>query len=92
MFLTAYFFICFIQFLQRIQKFLWGENVRGSWGGRKDSELAGSGSHRVCFPALRSPALRPFPHPDPGLEEAGRGSGVGCWGHITIGLGDIWGL
>ena len=35
-FLTAYFFICFIQFLQRVQKFLWGENVCGSWGGRKD--------------------------------------------------------
>jgi len=30
MFLTAYFFICFIQFLQRVQQFLWGENVRGS--------------------------------------------------------------
>ena len=34
-FLTAYFFICFIQFLQCVQQFLWGENVRGSWGGRK---------------------------------------------------------
>lgn len=34
-FLTAYFFICFIQFLQRVQQFLWGENVRGSWGRQK---------------------------------------------------------
>lgn len=39
MFLTAYFFICFIQLLQRVQEFLWGENVRGSWEGREDSEL-----------------------------------------------------
>lgn len=28
--LSAYFFICFIQFLQRVQQFLWGENLRGS--------------------------------------------------------------
>lgn len=39
MFLTAYFFICFIQLLQRVQQFLWGENVCGSWQGREDSEL-----------------------------------------------------
>lgn len=38
-FLTAYFFICFIQLLQRVQQFLWGENVCGSWEGREDSEL-----------------------------------------------------
>lgn len=38
-FLTAYFFVCFIQLLQRVQQFLWGENVRGSWEGREDSEL-----------------------------------------------------
>lgn len=37
MFLTAYFFICFIQLLQRVQEFLWGENVRGSWEGREDN-------------------------------------------------------
>lgn len=29
--LTAYFFVCFIQLLQRVQQFLWGENVRGSY-------------------------------------------------------------
>lgn len=38
-FLTAYFFICFIQFLQRVQQFLWGENVRGSWGAEKTVSL-----------------------------------------------------
>ncbi|XP_047379816.1 probable peptidyl-tRNA hydrolase isoform X3 [Sciurus carolinensis] len=27
-------------FLQRVQQFLWGEDVRGSWGGREDSKLA----------------------------------------------------
>lgn len=37
--LTAYFFVCFIQLLQRVQQFLWGENVRGSWEGREDSKF-----------------------------------------------------
>lgn len=39
LFLTACFFVCFIQLLERVQQFLWGENVRGSWEGREDSEL-----------------------------------------------------
>lgn len=32
-FLTANFFICFVQLLQGVQQLLWGEDVRGSWGG-----------------------------------------------------------
>lgn len=78
MFLTAYFFICFIQFLQRVQQFLWGENVRGSWGAEKTVSLLAPVSTTSPFLLFRSPALHPFPHPHPGLEEAGRGSGVGC--------------
>lgn len=57
MFLTAYFFICFIQLLQRVQEFLWGENVRGSWEGREDSEPTPTAAWRLLSPILHPPTL-----------------------------------
>lgn len=67
MFLTAYFFICFIQLLQRVQEFLWGENVRGSWEGREDSEFTYLLQPETSFPNS------PSPNPHLGPVEAGRG-------------------
>lgn len=102
-YLTAYFFVCFIQFLQRVQQFLWGENVRGSWGGgcRKDSECRPSLSH---FPFLPFPSSRSghAPHPPPrgygegnswkqGGDRVEVSEGQGGWGwggHVTTGPGD----
>lgn len=77
-FLTTYFFICFIQFLQRVQQFLWGENVRGSWGGRKESEFAGARVAHFLLPcSSRFPHLHPFPRTHPGLGQWKQG---GDWG------------
>lgn len=47
----------------------------------------------LCMSPGSASAPRPrHPQPGFGLVEAGRGLGVGDWGHITIGLGGIWGL
>lgn len=73
MFLTAYFFICFIQLLQRVQQFLWGENVRGSWEGREDNELTHLLQPEASFPDS------PSPNPRLGPVEAGRGWGWNPW-------------
>lgn len=91
--LTTYFFICFIQFLQRVQQFLWGENVRGSWGAEKRVSLPALVLHTSSFPALLDPTFASIsPHPPWSWSlEAGRGLGIGVWGHV-IGLGDIWKL
>lgn len=60
LFLTAYFFICFIQLLQRVQQFLWGENVRGSWEGGEDSELTHLSQPEASFPAFTIPPPQPW--------------------------------
>lgn len=80
MFLTAYFFLCFIQLLQRVQQFLWGENVRGSWEGREDSEL----TH------LLQPEASPrFSIPQPSSGPSGSREGVGMepLGPVRVDLG-----
>lgn len=69
MFLTAYFFICFIQLLQRVQEFLWGENVRGSWEGREDSEPTHLLQPGDFFPR--------FSIPQPSSGSSGSREGVG---------------
>lgn len=75
-FLTAYFFVCFIQFLQRVQQFLWGENVRGSWRkAEKTVSLPALVSNTFPFPALFYPqscSCSPSPTQMQG--------GVGDWG------------
>lgn len=53
--LTAAFFLCFIEFLQRVQQFLWGEDVRGPCRGRG---RWGGGSVMASGPPLR-PGRRP---------------------------------
>lgn len=73
-FLTAYFFICFIQLLQRVQQFLWGENVRGSWEGREDSELT-----HLWWPEASVPDS-PSPQPWSGSSGSWEGFGDGTLG------------
>jgi len=55
--LTAAFFLCFIEFLQRVQQFLWGEDVRGACGGRGKGE--GGASVMASRPPRRTPAAGP---------------------------------
>lgn len=73
MFLTAYFFICFIQLLQRVQEFLWGENVRGSWEGREDSEFTHLLQPETSFPNS------PSPQPSSGSSGSWEGVGWNPW-------------
>lgn len=73
LFLTAYFFVCFIQLLERVQQFLWGENVRGSWEGREDSELTHLQQPEASVPDS------PSPNPGLGPVEARRGLGWNPW-------------
>nr|XP_034351204.1 probable peptidyl-tRNA hydrolase isoform X1 [Arvicanthis niloticus] len=56
--------------LERVQQFLWGENVRGSWEGREDSELT-----YLLQPEASVPDS-PSPQPGLGPVEARRGLGM----------------
>lgn len=92
-FLTAYFFICFIQFLQRVQQFLWGVRMCVDPGeAEKTCELAASGFKHFSPPLPSSipTAAAAFPSPGAGRWTE-RGWGAGVWGHVTAGPGDIWG-
>lgn len=79
LFLTACFFVCFIQLLERVQQFLWGENVRGSWEGREDSELT-----YLLQPEASVPDS-PSPQPWSGSSGSWKGYGDGTLGTRQIG-------
>ncbi|XP_041530480.1 probable peptidyl-tRNA hydrolase isoform X1 [Microtus oregoni] len=59
--------------LQRVQEFLWGENVRGSWEGREDSEATHLLQPGDFFPRFS------IPQPSSGFSGSWEGVGWNPW-------------